>query len=634
MIDIVFAGLRIALLSGVFLYVWRVGRTRHKASRTGWSLILLGVGLLAFEGVLDISDNFPFLNRFAVISDTWVQDIVADVAGLVAALLLISAGLVRWVPGVAAAEERRDPERKYRTLVETVQEGIGIVDPDENVVFANQAFAEMLGYDTEELLGLNLSQLASEGEFDRYTKETEKRREGKSSKYETVLRTKTGEIRQFSLSAAPFCDDNGAYVGTLGLLTDITDRKRTEEALRFTQFSIDRSAEAAFWMGPDARFVYVNEAACRSLNYSRQELLSMTVHDIDPDFPAEAWSDHWNGIRAGGSRTFESHHRTREGRVFPVEITVNFLEYDGREYHCAFARDITERKRAEAELRDAHSELEAKVQQRTADLSEANRRLELEIQQRKDAHRQLQQLQSELAHVARVSTIGEMATGLAHELNQPLAAATAYAQTCSRLVSSGATDLGALREPLQEIAAEARRASEIVRRLRDFVRKRPPHRSSVDLNKLVRQVAQLMEHEAHSNGVSLELHLAEALPRVLGDSIQVQQVVLNLARNSVEALAASGAQTRQVRIGTALAEDDSLAVSVHDNGPGIPEETAGRLFDPFFSTKPDGLGMGLSISRSIIEDHGGRLWLARDPDGGTLFQFTLPVNSGDEERHV
>ena len=410
------------------------------------------------------------------------------------------------------------------------------------------------------------------------------------------------------------------------------ERRRAEKALRFTQFSLDHSAEAAFWMGSDGRFIYVNDAACRSLHYSREELLLMTVHDIDPDFPAEMWEDRWRELKRRGSFSIESHHRTREGRLFPVEITANFLEYDGKEYNCAFARDITERKQAEAALQKAHDELEAKVRQRTADLTEANRRLKHEIARRKQAHDQLQDLQSELTHVARVSMMGEMATGLAHELNQPLTALNAYAQTCSRLISSGATDIASLQEPLQDIVLQAERASEIIRRLRDFVRRKPPNRSTVDANGLVQEVAELVEHEARRSDVSIQLNLAERLPPVLADSIQIHQVVLNLVQNGIQALVASDAETRKIRIETATAESGMLLVAVHDSGPGIPEETAGRVFDAFFTTKPDGLGMGLSISRSIIEDHGGRLWFTPHPEGGALFRFTLPTNSEVQDR--
>jgi len=174
---------------------------------------------------------------------------------------------------------------------------------------------------------------------------------GASVTSEYRIRAKTGQIRWISTTSRPIFKGKRA-VGIQGILTDITERKKTEETMQFMQFSIDRAADAAFWMGKDARFIYVNDAACRSLGYSRKELLKMSVHDIDPDFPAEVWPDHWKDVKKRGSFSLESHHRTKKGRVFPVEVTVNYLEFGGKEYNCAFVKDITERKQAEEALRE------------------------------------------------------------------------------------------------------------------------------------------------------------------------------------------------------------------------------------------------------------------------------------------
>ncbi len=156
--------------------------------------------------------------------------------------------------------------------------------------------------------------------------------------------------KSYDIVDSPLRNLDGS-ISKLVIFRDITERKHTEEILRFTQFSIDKTADAAFWMGPDARFIYVNEAASRSLGYSRKELLSMTVHDIDPDFPVEAWSDHWKEVRERGSFTIESRHRSKSGRIFPVELTINFLMFEGKEYNCAFAHDITERKMTQESLK-------------------------------------------------------------------------------------------------------------------------------------------------------------------------------------------------------------------------------------------------------------------------------------------
>jgi PAS domain S-box-containing protein len=165
----------------------------------------------------------------------------------------------------------------------------------------------------------------------------------------------------------------------------VSNKVRIEEALRITQFSVDRAADSVYWIRPDARLLYVNDASCRSLGYSRDELALMTVHDIDPNFPAEAWADHWRDVRQRGSFTFESAHRRKDGTVFPVEVTINYLAYAGNEYNCAYARDITERKRIEQALKAGHDELELRVQERTAQLKQ-------EIAERTQAEKELRRL--------------------------------------------------------------------------------------------------------------------------------------------------------------------------------------------------------------------------------------------------
>ena len=177
------------------------------------------------------------------------------------------------------------------------------------------------------------------------------------------------------VTAAPVLDETGEVSYVIEACRDVTERMRLERALRLTQFSVDRAGDAVFWLGSDARFFYANDRACQHLGYSREELLSMTVHDVDPNFPAEVWPKHWEELKRRGSFTFESRHRTKDGELVPVEITVNYLEFEGKEYNCAFVRDITDRKRAEESLQKAHDELEDKVQRRTAELAKANEKL-------------------------------------------------------------------------------------------------------------------------------------------------------------------------------------------------------------------------------------------------------------------
>jgi signal transduction histidine kinase len=234
------------------------------------------------------------------------------------------------------------------------------------------------------------------------------------------------------------------------------------------------------------------------------------------------------------------------------------------------------------------------------------------------------QHQAELAHAARLSTLGGMAAGLAHELNQPLAAIVAYARGCARRIESGDASLASLLPAVDEIATQALRAGEILRRIRDFVRYGEQRREPVDVNELVREAARLADLEARQLGVTVRLELTPGIPQVEADGIQVEQVVLNLVRNGFEAMRETEGRDRVLSIRTA-GEGGRVEVAVEDTGSGVPTGIADRLFDPFFTTKHDGLGLGLSISRSLIEANGGRLWAASNGAGGATFRFALPA---------
>jgi len=247
-----------------------------------------------------------------------------------------------------------------------------------------------------------------------------------------------------------------------------------------------------------------------------------------------------------------------------------------------------------------------------------------DITERKHAEEQARQHQAQLAHVLRLNTMGEMAAGFAHEINQPLGAIANYAQGCTRRLHGGSVDGAALLPVIEEIAQEALRAGEIIRRLRDLVRKEGPHQESVDLNALIRDSTRIIGPEAMQSGVHVELVLAPDLPRVTCDSIQIEQVLLNLLLNGIEAMQTSGSEERSLTISTAAADAGRIEVAIRDSGGGVPDPPA-DVFKPFFSTKPNGLGMGLAISRSIIEAHGGHLCTARNADHGSTFRFTLPL---------
>lgn len=250
-----------------------------------------------------------------------------------------------------------------------------------------------------------------------------------------------------------------------------------------------------------------------------------------------------------------------------------------------------------------------------------------DVTARKLAEEEARSRESELAHVLRLGTMGEMAAGLAHEINQPLSAIVSYARGCTRRLKSGAIDASALLEPIEEIARQAMRANEIVQRLLLFVRKQKPARARAAIGDLVREVGHLLGGEARKRGVNIQMDLASDLPEVEVDRIQIEQVILNLVRNALEATP-PGLADPALTIRTEC-DGSTVAVSVTDQGEGLSQEQAERMFEPFFTTKRSGLGMGLAISRSIVRGHGGRISAVRNPDRGATFRFTLPIAGED-----
>ena len=230
----------------------------------------------------------------------------------------------------------------------------------------------------------------------------------------------------------------------------------------------------------------------------------------------------------------------------------------------------------------------------------------------------------ELAHVARIATMGELTASIAHEINQPLTAVVNYGNFAMRQVASGAPNLQELRETIVEIVNDGTRASAVISRIRALLQKGAPDRIGLDINEVIREVMILVRHEATQSRVSVRLDLAADVPRVLGDRVQLQQVLINLVVNSIEAMRTLTDRPRELLIKSAK-NADAVLIKVQDSGKGLDPEQAGRIFEPFFTTKPQGIGMGLSISRSIIESHGGRLWTVTR-SSGALFQFTLPIN--------
>jgi len=286
---------------------------------------------------------------------------------------------------------------------------------------------------------------------------------------------------------------------------------------------------------------------------------------------------------------------------------------------------MARRKQAEEALQKLLGEMESKVQQRTAELASANDKLRTEMNEHQRAEEALQKAQVELAHVARVMTLGELTASISHEVNQPIASVVLNGQVCLRLLKLETPRPDDVRNTVERIVKDANRASEVIQRIRALAKRTEPQMVSLDINDVIREAALLVQREVLSHGVSMRTELAPVLPPVLGDRVQLQQVVINLLMNGVEAMASITDRRREILVRSQLHDEGQVLVAVLDSGIGIDSETAEKLFTAFFTTKPSGMGMGLSISRSIIRAHGGRLWVSPNADHGAAFQFTVPI---------
>jgi C4-dicarboxylate-specific signal transduction histidine kinase len=283
------------------------------------------------------------------------------------------------------------------------------------------------------------------------------------------------------------------------------------------------------------------------------------------------------------------------------------------------------RKEAEAALKEARDQLDAKVQERTAQLQQTNEQLQSEIAERKRAEEAVHKTEANLAHLSRVMTMSELATSIAHEVNQPLAAIVTNGDACRRWLAVEPPNLERARDSVTRIINEGNRASEVIKRIRALSKKTSLQKSVLGINEVIRDVLGLVGPELVRNRVLLTCELKPDLPSVFGDRVQLQQVTLNLMMNAIEAMEGVALPSRKLVVKSEISDQGQVLVSVRDTGVGLDAHQLEKVFEAFFTTKPEGVGMGLSISRTIIEAHGGRLWATLNTGPGATFQFTLPM---------
>jgi PAS domain S-box-containing protein len=509
-------------------------------------------------------------------------------------------------------QELRVNEERGRRMFEHSPTAIAMIGPDRRLFAANPACQRMLGYDESELRQMTPLDYSVEEDWERTRSILarlrarsilarlldEEAQAGRVEKREKRYRRSNGEVLwgETSLFRVPATENSPAFVTTM--IVDITERKRAEASLRASEARwrsiFEHSIVGIGATDRERRYLSANPALQKMLGYSEEELRVLTLADVthpeDRDATERGLDAVWE--RRQDAYRIEKRMIRKDGGVIWVSITgapVAATE-SGPEFLPAIVVNITEQKKAEEALRVSRAEL---------------------------------------ARVSRLTTMGELTASLAHEVNQPLAAIVASGNACRRWLASDQPNFERARDSVDRMIKDAHRASEIITRVRSMTRKAPPAEQPVDLNEVVADVLSFTRGELLAKSVSVHPALLEDLPSITGDRVQLQQVVLNLVMNAVEAMASITDRERVLAITSKRADDGNPIISVADSGLGLDAANADLIFDAFFTTKPGGMGMGLSISASIIQAHGGRLWAspALLPHG-TTFHFTLPAASG------
>ena len=485
-------------------------------------------------------------------------------------------------------------EAKVRCLIDANIMGIFIWHLDGRIVDANEAFLRIVGYDRDDLSSGRLRwRELTPAEWrtadDRRVAELEAT--GTAQPHEKEYFRKDGSRVPVLVGAATFegtSDEGAAFV------FDLTDRKKADEAVRASEIRW-RTMFEKFPVGivlrdAEHRYMSANPAFQQMVGYSERELIHLSPLDITHEDDRPASERMLTELQSGVRQTVEKEKRFRrkDGSVVWTMVSTFHIPEAGPipAFYPAIVVDITKRKQAEEALRE--SELE-------------------------------------LARVSRLTTMGELAASIAHELRQPLSAAVTNGTTCQHWLSEDTLDLARARKAAQRMMAAAQRASEVMDRIRGLINKTSSEKISVVVNDLICETLALIETELRARQIVVATDLAEPPISIVADRVQLQQVVLNLIMNAAEAMSLVADRTRLLRISSQREPPSSVLIRVADSGTGLDPTIAERIFDPFFTTKAGGVGMGLSICRSIIDGHGGQLWASPAPSYGALVQFMLPT---------
>jgi PAS domain S-box-containing protein len=483
--------------------------------------------------------------------------------------------------------ELKASEAKFRSVIDISPIPMALTDEQLKIIFLNPAFVQTFGYSIEDIPTLADWSLKAYPDPDyRHWAEAacplrqKQAEQGQSdlAPLEEAIRCKDNSIKTVLVSAATIYRNLTSVY--LVILYDITERKQIEGKLNSI---FNASVEGIITFDTSGIIVSANTAVKTIFGYQPEELIGYSINKLLPSSPSS--SSLHAAERVGKIQEIEGLHKN--GSVVPLDLSTAEFVIGTAHYFTYIVRDVSLRK----------------------------------CQEQQDKEHL-----NELAHVTRLGLMGEMASGIAHEVNQPLSAIVSYSQASLNLIKTEDPDLVKLTETLDKTQQQALRAGRIIHRMREFVKSHSKHRSTVDINALIRNAVDLCIAELKQNNIKLIFELENNLPRIFVDQIQIEQVIINLTRNSIDVLKDLPAtQQRRIIIRSQLAQDNNIQVSVKDNGLGLDEEQQKKVLMPFYTTKAEGMGMGLSISRSLIEAHEGTLYFNSKPNKGSTFYFTLPI---------
>ena len=493
-----------------------------------------------------------------------------------------------------AQEELRASEERFRTFVDRATDAFFLLDEQLRVVDVNRQACESMGWSREEFIGMHPRQFDMGLDEPSIERLSQRARAGEIITFETRHRRKDGTTFPVEIRTGTF--KKGAELFYLAIARDISERKQAEERQAKLAAIVESSDDAIISKDLNGIITTWNTGAERIFGYAAREVIGQSVTILVPPDRVDEVRGILERIRRGERvHHFETVRRRKDGTLLDISLTVSpIIDESGNVVGASkVARDISERKRAEDALREKDDALEM--------------------------------ARTELARVARLTTLGELTTSIAHEVGQPLGAMVASAGACARWLAADPPAMAEARATLDNIVADGKRAREVIARIRALTKRQEPRKDRLDINHKIMEVLALTEHELRSHDIVLRTELDRTLPRVTGDRVQLQQVLLNLIVNAVEAMSAVHDRSRELTIVSRQDGSNAVLVEVRDSGNGLDAQRAEQVFEAFYTTKAEGIGIGLSISRSIIEAHGGRLWASANAPHGAVFRFSLPV---------